>query len=213
MSRLTITDFAIAQNYRVTLKAMKDFSAIREKNSPDQLWLMQHPHVYTQGLAGKSIHIKQELPHEIVATDRGGQVTYHGPGQLMGYIMLDLRRKQISITELIDKTEQLILKTLTDLGLDANLRADIGRGVFIADKKIASIGFKVKRYCSYHGFALNINTDLSNFKYIDACGIKELSLVNINSTDQNFTDCVIKHKIVSYFSEIFCYKEYNIVKK
>ncbi len=192
------------QNYATIFLAMRDFTEHRTSQSADSVWLLEHQPVFTQGQAGKPEHILHYLPHvPIVQTDRGGQVTWHGPGQLTGYLMLDLRRLGWNVRDLVTITETLLIQTLADFGLQASARRD-APGVYVNNLKIASLGFKIRKGCSYHGFALNIDNDLSDFSAINPCGFTDLSMTRLSNfmspapTINDVTDSLLKHFLEHY---------------
>ncbi len=163
-------------DYRPTWDAMRDFTLKRMSDTPDELWLLQHPPVYTVGLAGKPEH----LPHSdngiaVIHTDRGGQITYHGPGQIVVYCLIDLRRLRLGVRELVRRMERAVVHLLLDYGVDAQGRVD-APGVYVNDAKIAALGLRIKNGCSYHGIALNVDMDLTPFLAINPCGYPGLAV-------------------------------------
>jgi lipoyl(octanoyl) transferase len=209
MNPLIVRQFNSLQDYSYILKRMQEFTNERTPETPDEIWLLEHKPIYTMGLAGKDQHIIKKLPHPVVKCDRGGQITYHGPGQLICYFMIDLKKARLSIIDLIDNIEKIIILTLSDIGIIAEQNHAIGRGVFIGTKKIASIGIRVKKYKSYHGFSLNYSVDLSSFQYINPCGHANLRLTNINDYLNNFTKAEINTKITTHCRKIFNYDSLN----
>ncbi len=172
--------------YLPTLEAMRAFTSARDAGTPDELWLVEHPPVYTQGLAGRAEHVHDPADIPVIATERGGQVTYHGPGQVVAYLLLDLRRRSLGVRELVQRIEQGTIDCLASLGIAATTRPG-APGVHVADgdvgpgAKIASIGLKVSRGCTYHGMALNVAMDLSPFERIDPCGYPGLAVTDVRS--------------------------------
>ena len=146
------------QPYLETWEAMKAFTADRDDSVADELWCLQHPRVYTQGQAGKAEHILAPGDIPVIPVDRGGQVTYHGPGQLVIYLMINLTRKKLGVRSLVDEIEQAIVRTLAGMGVEAAPRPD-APGVYVGDAKIASLGLRVRRGCSFHGLALNVDME------------------------------------------------------
>ncbi len=155
--------------YNPTWQAMKQFTAARNAETRDEIWLLQHPPIYTQGLAGKPEHLLRAIDIPVVKIDRGGQITYHGPGQIVAYLMLDLRRWKLNVRGLVRLMEQAAIDLLAQHGVEAQGRED-APGVYVGDAKIASLGLKIKNGCCYHGIALNVNMDLSPFANINPCG-------------------------------------------
>ena len=148
---------------------MKRFTAERNSNTRDEIWLVQHPPVYTQGLAGKPEHLLHSTGIPVIKIDRGGQITYHGPGQIIAYLLLDLRRWKINVRELVRLMEQAVISLLAGYGITAQGRAD-APGVYVGDVKIAALGLKIKNGCCYHGLSFNVDMDLSPFTNINPCG-------------------------------------------
>lgn len=184
------------QAYHQTWENMKSFTSSRKENTQDELWLLEHPAVYTQGQAGKAEHILNPNSIPVVQSDRGGQVTYHGPGQLVAYVLMDLRRRHLGIRTLVCQLEEVLINLLSTYEIQAATRCG-APGVYVDDKKIASIGLRVKNGCTYHGIALNVNMDLSPFYGINPCGFAKLEMtqmsayaseVNISAVARQFTD-------------------------
>ena len=157
---------------------MTDFTNQRTPETPDQFWLVEHPSVFTQGQAGKAEHLLFPGDIPVVQTDRGGQVTYHGPGQLVAYPLLDLRRLKMGVRDLVTAIEQTIVETLAVYGIEAYPKPD-APGVYVAGNKIASLGLRVRRGCSFHGLALNVAMDLSPFERINPCGYQGLAMTQM----------------------------------
>ncbi|PZP25262.1 lipoyl(octanoyl) transferase LipB [Pseudomonas kuykendallii] len=164
--------------YLPTLEAMRRLTAERDATTPDEIWLLQHPRVFTQGQAGKAEHLLAPGDIPVVQVDRGGQVTYHGPGQLVAYLMLDLRRLGLGVRELVTAMEQSLVELLAGYAVDAAPKAD-APGVYVAGDKVASLGLRVSRGCSFHGLALNVDMDMSPFGRINPCGYAGLKMVQL----------------------------------
>jgi lipoyl(octanoyl) transferase len=161
--------------YEPTWRAMQEFTASRTPESPDELWIVEHPPVYTLGQAGKPEHILEDVGIPVVRIDRGGQVTYHGPGQVVIYLLLDLARLKIKVRELVTTIEQGVIDFLAAHDVVAERRAG-APGVYVGDAKIAALGLKIKNGCSYHGLSLNVDMDLSPFTAINPCGYAGLKV-------------------------------------
>ena len=162
--------------YAPALKAMQDFTARREDHTPDEIWLLEHPPVYTVGIAGRPEHYpRTENGIPVVKIDRGGQITYHGPGQLVAYLMLDMRRRNLSVRPLVRLMEQSVVSLLADHGIEALGRAE-APGVYVGNAKIAALGLRIRRGCCYHGLSLNVDLDLAPFSMIDPCGYPGLTV-------------------------------------
>jgi len=155
--------------YVPTWRAMQDFTARRTAETPDEIWLLEHPPVYTQGQAGKPEHLIAETDIPVVPIDRGGQITYHGPGQVVAYVLVDLRRRGYGIRELVARLEQAVIDLLAAQGVAAARLAG-APGVYVAGAKIAALGLRVKQGCTYHGLALNVDMNLAPFAAINPCG-------------------------------------------
>ncbi len=162
-------------DYEPTWRAMQRFTAERTVDTPDEIWLVQHPPTYTQGQAGKPEHLLNPSSIPVVKIDRGGQITYHGPGQIVAYLLLDLRRWRINVRELVRLMEKAVIDLLAEYGVQAEGRED-APGVYVGDAKIAALGLKIKNGCCYHGLAFNVDMDLSPFNNINPCGYQGLKV-------------------------------------
>jgi lipoyl(octanoyl) transferase len=165
-------------DYQPTLTAMRQLTDSRVADSPDELWLLQHPSVFTQGQAGKAEHLLAPGDIPIIRADRGGQVTYHGPGQWVLYLMVDMRRRPMGVRDLVNLIERSVLQLLEEYEIFAGLKSG-APGVYVADEKIASLGLRVRRGCSYHGLALNVDMDLEPFGRINPCGYEGLQVTSM----------------------------------
>jgi lipoyl(octanoyl) transferase len=165
-------------DYGATLEAMRAFNRARDANTTDQVWLTEHPPVYTLGLAGRREHLLATGDIPVVASDRGGQVTYHGPGQLVAYLLLDLGRRDLKVRQLVELIEGGVIETLGEIGIAAHRRAGMPGG-YVDDAKIAALGLKVSRGCTYHGMSLNVDCDLAPFARIDPCGYRGLRVARV----------------------------------
>jgi lipoyl(octanoyl) transferase len=163
--------------YEPTWRAMQAFTAQRLPDTPDELWLLEHPPVYTQGQAGKPEHLIAATPIPVVPIDRGGQITYHGPGQVVVYVLVDLRRRGYGIRELVTRMEQAVIDVLATQGVTA-ARQSGAPGVYVNGAKIAALGLRVKHGCTYHGLALNVDMDLSPFAAINPCGYPGMAVTD-----------------------------------
>ena len=160
--------------YEPTWRAMQAFNRARSSDSPDQIWMLEHPPVFTLGLAGRREHVLAPGGIPVVAADRGGQVTYHGPGQAIAYVMLDLRRLGIGAKELVRRLEQAAIDLLAGYAIAGERRAGMP-GVYVGGAKIAAVVLRIARGCSYHGIAVNVDLDLAPFERIDPCGYPGLT--------------------------------------
>lgn len=170
--------------YNPTWQAMKQFTVSRNADTLDEIWLLQHPPVYTQGLAGKPEHLLRANDIPVIKIDRGGQITYHGPGQIIAYLLLDLRRWKLNVRELVRLMEQAVISLLAQHGVKAQGRED-APGVYVGDAKIASLGLKIKNGCCYHGIAFNVDMDLTPFSNINPCGFAGLRVTQARDVGIN----------------------------
>ncbi len=172
------------QPYDKVFAAMKDFTESRTETSPDQLWLVQHMPVFTQGQAGKPAHVLIPGDIPVFKSDRGGQVTYHGPGQLVIYTLIDLNRAKLNVRNLVCAIEQSLTALLADYGI-AGVTREKAPGVYVDDAKIASLGLRIRRGRSYHGLALNVGVDLEPFQRINPCGYQGLRMTRLKDLLQD----------------------------
>lgn len=193
---LTIRQLGIA-DYETTWHAMQAFTAKRDANTNDEIWLLQHPPVYTQGLAGKPEHLLQTSTIPVIKTDRGGQITYHGPGQIVAYVLVDLKRKGMGVKELVRRIEQSIIDLLHGYGVDGERKLG-APGVYVKGAKIAALGLRVKSGCSYHGLALNVAMDLTPYETINPCGyagmrVTDLAALGVRASLNDVTVGLTQH--------------------
>tara|TARA_B100001142_G_scaffold110122_1_gene112133 strand:- start:1030 stop:1638 length:609 start_codon:yes stop_codon:yes gene_type:complete len=158
---------------------MKKFTDERNRKTQDEVWLVEHPPIYTLGLNSNPDHVLEASNIPILKIDRGGQVTYHGPGQLIAYVMLDLHRSRSSIRTIVEALEAAVIRTVSVYGIEAQGRRD-APGVYVGDKKLAAIGLRVRRHCTYHGLAVNVNMDLTPYERINPCGFEGLEVVQLS---------------------------------
>lgn len=176
--RLSVLGLGL-RDYRETWRAMREFTDERGPDSPDQVWLVQHPPVFTQGQAGKAEHLLLPGDIPVVQTDRGGQVTFHGPGQLVAYPLLDLRRLGMGVRDLVTVLEETLVTLLAGYDIPAYAKPD-APGVYVNAAKIASLGLRVRRGCSFHGLSLNVAMDLEPFGRINPCGYSGLAMTQMS---------------------------------
>ncbi|OOI07398.1 lipoyl(octanoyl) transferase LipB [Vibrio sp. SALL6] len=167
------------QDYEPVWKAMHKFTDQRTEETPDEVWLVEHNPVFTQGQAGKAEHLINTGDIPVVQSDRGGQVTYHGPGQLVAYFLINLRRKKLGVRDLVTTIENLVINTLKAYNIDSAARPD-APGVYVDGKKICSLGLRIRKGCSFHGLALNVNMDLTPFLRINPCGYAGMEMVQVS---------------------------------
>lgn len=203
------------QDYQVVWQQMQDFTDHRDEHTPDEIWLVQHPAVFTQGQAGKPEHLLNPTNIPVVQSDRGGQITYHGLGQQIMYVLIDIKRhkaqeRDLNVHQLVTALEQSVVKTLADYGVSAYPKAD-APGVYVdcngIEKKICSLGLRIRKGCSFHGLALNINMDLSPFRQINPCGYAGLEMCQLaDFVPTGEADCdKAAGKLVAYFADLLGY--------
>ena len=181
---LVIRQYTQLHPYADLFDEMKTLTNERDADTPDQLWILQHQDVLTQGQAGKPEHILIPTDIPVIQTDRGGQVTWHGPGQLVAYFMFDLNRLRWNVRTLVSYAENLMIQLLKNHGIEAYAKPD-APGVYVNERKIGSLGFKIRKGRSYHGLSLNIDCDLTGFHTINPCGYAGLEMVRINDLVSN----------------------------
>lgn len=169
--------FGIA-DYEATWNAMKHFTTHRKPDTRDEIWILQHAPTYTQGQAGKPEHLLNARQIPVVQIDRGGQITYHGPGQIVAYLLLDLRHWKLNVRQLVRLMEQAVINILAAYNITASGRVD-APGVYVGDAKIAALGLKIKHSCCYHGLAFNIDMDLTPYDFINPCGYRGLRVTQL----------------------------------
>ena len=190
--------------YNTVWDEMKQFTTQRDKHTLDELWLLEHPPVYTQGQAGKAEHILNAHTIPIVQTDRGGQVTYHGPGQLVAYILMDIQRRNLGVRALVCQLESLVIELLKTYKINAETRCG-APGVYVKEKKIASIGLRVKNGCTYHGIALNVAMDLSPFSDINPCGHAQLQMTQMQDFISKINIEEVRSAFIQHYLSTFGY--------
>ncbi len=199
------------QDYQEIWHKMQDFTDNRNTETIDEVWLVEHYPVFTQGQAGKPEHLLQSGAIPLVQSDRGGQITYHGPGQQVMYVLIDIRRHQnLNVRRLVTALEQSVVRTLADYAIEGYSKVD-APGVYIDGKKICSLGLRIRKGCSFHGLAFNINMDLQPFHYINPCGYAGLEmcqLVDFIGRDEAVLDKV-SPKLVNHLAELL---GYNLTK-
>jgi lipoyl(octanoyl) transferase len=186
--------------YEPTWRAMQEFTARRDESTPDELWLCEHPPVFTLGLAGKPEHLLRDIGVPVVRIDRGGQITYHGPGQIVCYLLLDLKRRGITVKGLVNRMEQAVIDLLAGHGVAAERLAG-APGVYVNGAKIAALGLKVKNGCSYHGLSLNVAMDLAPFAAINPCGYEGMAVTQLSALDPTADVESVGAKLVAQLEE------------
>jgi len=191
-------------DYISTLEAMREFTESRSGDAPDELWLLEHYPVYTLGRAGKREHLLHTADVPVIETDRGGQVTYHGPGQLVVYVLLDLARAHLGVRFLVERLEQCTIDLLSEAGVHARRRRG-APGIYVEDRKIGALGLRVRRGRSYHGLALNVRMDLTPFGGIDPCGYAGLEVTQLADLGVDWNLRETAGRFVDAFSRRFGY--------
>ena len=188
------------QDYTTVWQAMQQFTDQRSSETVDEIWLLEHHSVFTQGQAGKEEHLLFPGDIPVVKVDRGGQVTYHGPGQLVVYVLLDLKRRNLGVRALVTLIEQVLIDLLKQYGVCAYAKAD-APGVYVNDAKIASLGLRVRKGCTFHGLALNVSMDLSPFSRINPCGYAGMQMIQCKDVQGPQSIAEAKQQIVQCFQQ------------
>ncbi|GMQ47435.1 lipoyl(octanoyl) transferase LipB [Vibrio sp. 10N] len=194
------------KDYEPVWKAMHDFTDNRTQDTRDEVWLVEHNPVFTQGQAGKEEHLLNTGDIPVVQSDRGGQVTYHGPGQLVAYFLINLRRKKLGVRELVTHIENLVIKTLNAYDIESAARPD-APGVYVDGKKVCSLGLRIRKGCSFHGLALNINMDLSPFLRINPCGYAGMEMVQVSQLGGPKEVSTVEDQMIKALLEILDYEQ------
>lgn len=187
--------------YQQTWLEMKQFTAARNADTRDEIWLLHHLPVFTQGLAGKPEHLLHTSDIPVIKIDRGGQITYHGPGQIVAYLLLDLRHWKLNVRGLVRLMEQAVIDLLTPFGITAEGRED-APGVYVNDAKIASLGLKIRNGCCYHGLALNVDMDLTPFTHINPCGYTGLKVTQTKNLGVHAQRSELEHQLAQNLSKL-----------
>jgi len=182
------------QDYLSIWQQMKQFTDARSPDTEDEIWILQHHPVYTQGQNGKAEHLLNPGDIPVVQVDRGGQITYHGPGQLIAYVLFDMRRHKMTVRDLVSAIEQAVIDLLGDYNITAQARCD-APGVYVDARKIASLGLRIRRGCSYHGLSFNINMDLEPFSRINPCGLSDIRMAQLSDFTGPITPAAIEPKL------------------
>ena len=188
------------QDYEPVWRDMQKFTDQRDENTIDELWLVEHPAVFTQGLAGKAEHVLAAGDIPVIQVDRGGQVTYHGPGQIVAYPMINLRRHGIGVKSLVNGIEQAIINTVALYDILAERKAD-APGVYVKGAKIASLGLRIRKACSFHGLAFNIDMDLEPFQRINPCGFSGLEVIQLSDLAKNVEIHQVEQQLIAAFCQ------------
>jgi len=190
--------------YEPTWRAMQDFTAARTDETPDEIWFLEHPPIFTLGLNAKPEHLLKPGDIPVVQIDRGGQVTYHGPGQVVAYVLLDIARRQLGVQRLVQLMEQTVIDLLAELGVPAQGRRD-APGVYVEGAKLAAVGLRVKRGRSYHGLALNVDMDLEPFSRINPCGYPGMQVTQLRDLGISLDTDAVSARLASHLTRLLGY--------
>ncbi|ASC56329.1 lipoyl(octanoyl) transferase LipB [Vibrio vulnificus] len=194
------------RDYLPVWQAMHEFTDTRNEETPDEVWLVEHNPVFTQGQAGKAEHLLNTGDIPVVQSDRGGQVTYHGPGQLVAYFLINLRRKKLGVRDLVTTIENLVINTLKAYNIDSAARPD-APGVYVDGRKICSLGLRIRKGCSFHGLALNVNMDLSPFLRINPCGYQGMEMVQVSEQGGPTDIALVEQQLVKELVNLLGYDQ------
>ncbi|OBT20857.1 octanoyltransferase [Vibrio tasmaniensis] len=197
------------QDYEPVWKAMHKFTDERSEEDVDQVWLVEHNPVFTQGQAGKAEHVLNAGNIPVIQSDRGGQVTYHGPGQLVAYFLINIRRKKFGVRDLVTHIENLVINTLKAYNINSTARPD-APGVYVDGKKICSLGLRIRRGCSFHGLALNVDMDLSPFLRINPCGYQGMEMAQVSQLGGPSELESVEQQLIQELVELLGYDQVDI---
>ena len=197
------------QDYEPVWKAMHKFTDERTEEDVDQVWLVEHNPIFTQGQAGKAEHVLNAGDIPVIQSDRGGQVTYHGPGQLVAYFLINIRRKKFGVRDLVTHIENLVINTLKAYNIDSAARPD-APGVYVDGKKICSLGLRIRRGCSFHGLALNVDMDLSPFLRINPCGYQGMEMAQVSQLGGPSELENVEQQLIQELVELLGYDQVDI---
>lgn len=186
--------------FETTWRAMQDFTVNRTTETPDEFWITEHPPVYTLGLNRNGVRMPSRDDIAVVNTDRGGKITYHGPGQVIIYVLIDLKRKGLNVRQLVSALEGSVVNLLSEFNVHGLARAD-APGVYVQDKKIASVGLRLKKESCYHGISLNVDMDLTPFDAIDPCGYRGLEVTQLKDLGADLTQTEAASKMLKYLTK------------
>ncbi|MEZ8294564.1 lipoyl(octanoyl) transferase LipB [Vibrio splendidus] len=197
------------QDYEPVWKAMHKFTDERTEEDVDQVWLVEHNPVFTQGQTGKAEHVLNAGDIPVIQSDRGGQVTYHGPGQLVAYFLINIRRKKFGVRDLVTHIENLVINTLKAYNINSTARPD-APGVYVDGKKICSLGLRIRRGCSFHGLALNVDMDLSPFLRINPCGYQGMEMAQVSQLGGPSELVNVEQQLIQELVELLGYDQVDI---
>lgn len=209
---LVVRQLGCCVPYEDTWHAMKAFTESREVDTPDEIWLLEHHPVYTQGQAGKAEHLLSSGDIPVIKSDRGGQITYHGPGQLIAYLLIDLRRRNLGVKKLVYLIEQALIDLLASYSIGAE-RKEKAPGVYVSGQKIASLGLRVRKNCTYHGLSLNVDMDLAPFQRINVCGYRGLQVTQLNDFIASISVADVSKGIVEHLAQGLGYQTVEYLRE
>ena len=187
-------------DYEPIWRAMQEFTAARTKDTPDEIWLLQHSPVFTLGQAGKTEHLLRDIGIPIVKIDRGGQITYHGPGQIVAYLLIDLRRHTYKVKEMVRRIEQAVIARLADDGIHGE-RLSGAPGVYVNGAKVAALGLRIRNGCSYHGVSLNVDMDLAPYAAINPCGLENMEVTQLRDLGGEYDLQIVAEKLLAHLQQ------------
>jgi len=196
------------QPYEQVWRQMKAFTDARTEHTVDEIWLLQHEPVFTLGQAGKAEHLLAPGDIPVIKSDRGGQVTYHGPGQLIAYLMINLRRRGLGVRRLVTLIEQALIDLLAELGVEAQTR-DKAPGVYVKNHKIASLGLRVRNHCTFHGLSLNMAMDLTPFSRINVCGYEGLQVIQLSDLVADVNEALVGELLMTHLKHRLGYTQHQ----
>lgn len=187
-------------DYEPIWRAMQEFTAARTKDTPDEIWLLQHSPVFTLGQAGKTEHLLRDIGIPIVKIDRGGQITFHGPGQIVAYLLIDLRRHTYKVKEMVRRIEQAVIARLADDGIHGE-RLSGAPGVYVNGAKVAALGLRIRNGCSYHGVSLNVDMDLAPYAAINPCGLENMAVTQLRDLGGEYDLQIVAEKLLAHLQQ------------
>ena len=199
MSETLVKHFGLV-DYEPIWRAMQVFTAARTENTPDEIWLLQHPPVFTLGQAGRPEHLLRDIGIPIVKIDRGGQITYHGPGQIVAYLLIDLRRHTYKVKEMVRRIEQAVIARLADDGIHGE-RLSGAPGVYVNGAKVAALGLRIRNGCSYHGVSLNVDMDLAPYAAISPCGLEDMAVTQLRDLGGEYDLQIVAEKLLAHLQQ------------
>lgn len=203
-SELHVQDLGL-QDYEPVYQQMLDFTEQRNENTPDEIWLLEHNPVYTLGKNGKAHHVREPGSIPLVQVDRGGQVTYHGPGQLVAYLLLDIRRRKLGVRQIVSAMENALINLLADYSITGYAKPE-APGVYVDEKKIAALGLRIRKGCSYHGLSINLDMDTSPFNGINPCGYEGLEIAQLSDYSIQINPDTIKNTLLKHLVQQLDYR-------